>query len=139
MNELIGKITPGAQITVQIQSTGPQGAKGDTGATGPSGPMGPQGPKGDSGESYVHPDSPGSKHIPAGGASGQLLGWSADGTALWQDAPEHLPLTGGDLSGQLTVLSPAIPGGGVRNIYVSVDGILPDAKDGDICIVSGVR
>ena len=32
---------------------------------------------------YVHPDTPGNKHIPAGGASGQVLGWSADGQAKW--------------------------------------------------------
>lgn len=33
--------------------------------------------------SYTHPDTPGNKHIPAGGASGQVLGWSADGQAKW--------------------------------------------------------
>ena len=32
---------------------------------------------------YVHPTSAGNKHVPAGGASGQILGWSADGTAKW--------------------------------------------------------
>lgn len=32
---------------------------------------------------YVHPSSAGNKHIPAGGASGQVLKWSADGTAVW--------------------------------------------------------
>lgn len=32
---------------------------------------------------YVHPSSAGNKHIPAGGASGQILKWSADGTAIW--------------------------------------------------------
>ena len=32
---------------------------------------------------YTHPDSAGNKHIPAGGASGQILRWSADGTAAW--------------------------------------------------------
>ena len=32
---------------------------------------------------YVHPTSSGSKHIPTGGASGQILRWSADGTAVW--------------------------------------------------------
>lgn len=34
---------------------------------------------------YVHPTSAGNKHVPAGGASGQILGWSADGTAKWVD------------------------------------------------------
>lgn len=32
---------------------------------------------------YVHPNTAGNKHIPAGGASGQILRWSADGTAVW--------------------------------------------------------
>ena len=32
---------------------------------------------------YTHPTSAGSKHIPGGGASGQILRWSADGTAAW--------------------------------------------------------
>ena len=32
---------------------------------------------------YVHPATAGNKHIPAGGASGQFLKWSADGTAVW--------------------------------------------------------
>ena len=32
---------------------------------------------------YTHPTTSGNKHIPAGGASGQILRWSADGTAVW--------------------------------------------------------
>lgn len=32
---------------------------------------------------YIHPATAGNKHIPAGGASGQFLKWSADGTAIW--------------------------------------------------------
>ena len=34
---------------------------------------------------YVHPTSSGNKHIPAGGSAGQILGYSSDGTAAWQD------------------------------------------------------
>lgn len=34
---------------------------------------------------YTHPVTSGNKHIPAGGASGQILKWSADGTAQWGD------------------------------------------------------
>lgn len=33
--------------------------------------------------SYTHPTGSGSKHIPSGGASGNILKWSADGTAVW--------------------------------------------------------
>lgn len=32
---------------------------------------------------YVHPTTPGNKHIPAGGSSGQILRWESDGTAVW--------------------------------------------------------
>lgn len=34
---------------------------------------------------YTHPTAPGNKHIPSGGSSGQILRWSADGTAVWGD------------------------------------------------------
>lgn len=36
---------------------------------------------------YTHPTTSGNKHIPSGGSSGQILGWSSDGTAKWQAAP----------------------------------------------------
>ena len=32
---------------------------------------------------YVHPTTAGNKHIPAGGAAGQILRYSSDGTAVW--------------------------------------------------------
>jgi hypothetical protein len=34
---------------------------------------------------YTHPTSSGNKHIPSGGSSGQILRWSADGTAVWSN------------------------------------------------------
>ena len=34
---------------------------------------------------YTHPTTSGNKHIPAGGKSGQVVGWSADGTGTWVD------------------------------------------------------
>lgn len=34
---------------------------------------------------YTHPTTSGNKHIPSGGESGQMLHWSADGTAKWGD------------------------------------------------------
>ena len=37
----------------------------------------------DNANNYVHPTTSGNKHIPSGGASGQILRWSADGTAVW--------------------------------------------------------
>jgi len=35
------------------------------------------------GVGYIHPTNPGNKHIPAGGAAGNILGYEADGTAKW--------------------------------------------------------
>ena len=34
---------------------------------------------------YTHPTTSGNKHIPSGGSEGQVLKWSADGTAVWDD------------------------------------------------------
>jgi hypothetical protein len=34
---------------------------------------------------YTHPTTSGNKHIPSGGSSGQILRWSANGTAVWGD------------------------------------------------------
>ena len=36
---------------------------------------------------YTHPTTSGNKHIPSGGSDGQILYWSADGTADWGDMP----------------------------------------------------
>lgn len=38
---------------------------------------------------YVHPTTSGNKHIPSGGSSGQVLRWSADGTAAWGAENDH--------------------------------------------------
>lgn len=49
-----------------------------------------------SGTSYTHPTSAGNKHIPAGGADGQILRWSSDGTATWgADYGDKIVTTGG--------------------------------------------
>ena len=37
----------------------------------------------DSNTTYTHPTTAGNKHIPSGGSSGQILRWSASGTAVW--------------------------------------------------------
>lgn len=46
---------------------------------------------------YVHPTTSGNKHIPSGGSSGKILGWSANGTAAWVDP------TGGGLVNSVAV------------------------------------
>ena len=37
---------------------------------------------------YSHPNTPGNKHIPAGGAAGQILQYESDGTAKWATPAE---------------------------------------------------
>lgn len=40
-------------------------------------------PENDTDTVYTHPTTAGNKHIPSGGSSGQILEWSASGTAKW--------------------------------------------------------
>lgn len=44
----------------------------------------------ESANNYVHPTTSGNKHIPSGGAFGQILVFSADGTAEWADSSSKL-------------------------------------------------
>ena len=39
---------------------------------------------------YTHPTTAGNKHIPSGGASGNILGWSASGTAKWVASQQNI-------------------------------------------------
>ena len=46
---------------------------------------------------YVHPTTSGNKHIPSGGSSGQILKYSADGTAQWANEYSYThPTTSGN-------------------------------------------
>lgn len=62
----------------------------------------------DNANNYVHPTTSGNKHIPSGGSSGKILGWSADGTAAWVD--------------------PASGGGSVDTVYIGSTEYAPDAN-----------
>lgn len=73
---------------------------------------------------YSHPTSSGNKHIPAGGSAGQILRWSADGTAQWGNDNNT---TYSDMKGATTKdagvhgLAPA-PAAGAANRYLRSDG-----------------
>lgn len=43
---------------------------------------------------YTHPTTSGNKHLPAGGAAGQILGWKADGEGQWQTPESYGEATG---------------------------------------------
>lgn len=73
---------------------------------------------------YVHPTTAGNKHIPAGGASGQILRWSADGTAVWgadnNTTYSVFKAATADAAGE-TGLVPA-PAAGAQAKYLRADG-----------------
>lgn len=64
----------------------------------------------DNANNYVHPTTSGNKHIPSGGSSGKILGWSADGEAAWVD-----PSGGGG-------------GGSVETVFIDSTEYAPDAN-----------
>lgn len=73
---------------------------------------------------YTHPTSSGNKHIPSGGAAGQFLKWSADGTAVWaaDNNTTYSNFTGATTSaagGSGLVPAPAT---GSANRYLRSDG-----------------
>lgn len=73
---------------------------------------------------YTHPTSSGNKHIPAGGASGKILRWSADGTAAWGDDVDttYTAMTGATTTADgASGLTPA-PAKGAANRYLRSDG-----------------
>lgn len=73
---------------------------------------------------YAHPTGSGNKHIPAGGGSGKVLKWSADGTAVWGDDADttYAPMTGATGSAAGTAgLAPA-PAAGQQSRYLRGDG-----------------
>ena len=67
---------------------------------------------------YTHPTTAGNKHVPAGGSSGQFLGWDSAGTAKWVANPNTnttYTFATGDNNGQIKV-TPS--GGTATNIAV---------------------
>lgn len=73
---------------------------------------------------YVHPTTAGNKHIPAGGSSGQILRWSAAGTAVWgaDQNTTYSNMTGASSSAAgASGLVPA-PAAGTANRYLRSDG-----------------
>ena len=74
---------------------------------------------------YTHPTTSGNKHIPSGGSSGQILKYSADGTAVWANEYSYThPTTSGNKH---------IPSGGSSGQILkwSADGTATWAADND--------
>lgn len=72
---------------------------------------------------YTHPTTSGNKHIPSGGSSGQILRWSADGTAAWgaDSNTTYSPGGGLSLSGTTFSLKTGYTTSG-NNYKVQLDG-----------------
>ncbi len=73
---------------------------------------------------YVHPTTSGNKHIPSGGSAGQILRWSADGTAVWgaDNNTTYKAMTGATASAAgATGLVPA-PAAGKQASFLRGDG-----------------
>jgi len=82
---------------------------------------------------YTHPTSSGSKHIPTGGASGQILRWSADGTAVWgaDNDTKYTDMTGASASAAGKAGLVPAPAAGGQAKYLRGDGTWqtpPDTK-----------
>ena len=58
----------------------------------------------DNANNYSHPTTSGNKHIPTGGADGQLLSYSEDGTAQWSDSTSKLDSRFAELNQQIVEL-----------------------------------
>ena len=72
---------------------------------------------------YTHPTTAGNKHIPAGGSTGQILRWSASGTAAWGSESAHADFITVELSSSgWSSNSQSVPASGVtasNNIIIS--------------------
>ena len=74
---------------------------------------------------YSHPTSSGNKHIPSGGSSGQILRWSADGTAAWgSDNNTWTAMVGATSSanGSVGYVNAVPPKDGYNTKYLRADG-----------------
>ena len=73
---------------------------------------------------YTHPITSGNKHIPSGGSSGQILRWSADGTAVWgaDNNTTYADMKGATTSADGTHGLVPAPANGAANRYLRSDG-----------------
>lgn len=73
---------------------------------------------------YTHPSTAGNKHIPAGGKSGQILRWSADGTAAWgaDSDSTYSAMGGASASAAGTAGLVPAPAAGKQGAYLRGDG-----------------
>lgn len=71
---------------------------------------------------YTHPTTSGNKHIPSGGKSGNILKWSADGTAVWGDEKSYSNFSGASASAAGTNGFVPAPAKGDQAKFLKADG-----------------
>lgn len=71
---------------------------------------------------YTHPTTSGNKHIPSGGKSGNILKWSADGTAVWGDEKSYSNFSGASASAAGTNGFVPAPAKGDQTKFLKADG-----------------
>ena len=82
---------------------------------------------------YTHPTTAGNKHIPAAGSSGQILKWSAAGTAAWANTSDLSVFTGASNSstagtaGIVPAPASSTYSSGTNRHYLRSDGVWSDA------------
>lgn len=96
---------------------------------------------------FVHPTTSGNKHIPSGGSSGQVLGWSSDGTATWVPDKNntYTDMKGATASATGTAGLVPAPAAGKQTMFLRGDGTwvtpengVEEATDAEIdSIISG--
>ena len=87
---------------------------------------------------YTHPTTSGNKHIPSGGSSDQILRYSADGTAVWDDETTYNTFTasGSGATGGL-VPSPGTTSGTTKYLREDATWAVPPGHDYSDFIGSG--
>lgn len=83
---------------------------------------------------YTHPTTAGNKHIPAGGSSGQILRWSASGTAVWgaDNNTTYGNMKGATASAAGTAGLVPAPAAGHQSKFLRGDGTWSDGPVGPV-------
>ncbi|MBR1988825.1 MAG: hypothetical protein IKA36_07305 [Clostridia bacterium] len=74
---------------------------------------------------YTHPTTAGNKHIPSGGASGQILKWSSSGTAKWASEYSYTHPTSG------------VTAGTYRSVTVDANGHVTGGSNPTLTVAQG--
>lgn len=86
---------------------------------------------------YSHPTTAGNKHVPVGGASGQILKWSSNGTAVWGNNVSYGLVSSkvnGLMSSEDKKKLDTIVSGATKNIVKSGTSAPSGGANGDIYI-----